>query len=337
MNRCRSGGRASCVFEKNRRTGPLRFAQPPRGDEMGGMPEEKLTGCMLGSALADAIGELAFHSADEEALRARIASVATLRYTDDTAMAMGLAQSLIACRTLDQEHLGRTFHTNFIAEPWRGYASGPPEVFARVHSQGIRYVEAAGRLFAGRGSFGNGAAMRVAPIGLYYHDAKDLYEKAGASAEVTHTHVLAKDGAGIQAVAVARAAGLDPAAPFPLESFLRGLIDAARTPEFQEKLQLVRSLVTADVDCRQAAGALGQTVAVHESLPFAIYAFLRHPDSFERCIMCAVLSGGDRDTLGAMAGAVSGAFLGVDAIPLEWRAKLENRDILAALAAALSP
>ena len=63
------------------------------------------------------------------------------------------------------------------------------------------------------------------------------------------------------------------------------------------------------------AQKLGQTVAAHESVPFAVYSFVRRPRSFEECLNCAVLNGGDRDTLGAMACAVSGAFLGVDSIP----------------------
>ena len=59
---------------------------------------------------------------------------------------------------------------------------------------------------------------------------------------------------------------------------------------------------------------MGQSVKIHESLPFAIYAFLAHPHSFEGCLLDTVLSGGDRDTLGAMAGAILGAYLGVAAI-----------------------
>ena len=56
----------------------------------------------------------------------------------------------------------------------------------------------------------------------------------------------------------------------------------------------------------------------------ALYAFLRHPQSFQDCLFCAILNGGDRDTLGAMACAVSGAYLGIDAIPQDRRSKLEN-------------
>jgi poly(ADP-ribose) glycohydrolase ARH3 len=71
-------------------------------------------------------------------------------------------------------------------------------------------------------------------------------------------------------------------------------------------------------------------------MPFAIYSFMRNSDSFENCIFCAVLHGGDRDTLGAMAGAISGAYHGIDAIPLAWKKKLENIDFIEKLARELA-
>jgi poly(ADP-ribose) glycohydrolase ARH3 len=52
-----------------------------------------------------------------------------------------------------------------------------------------------------------------------------------------------------------------------------------------------------------------------ESLSFPIYSSLRFASSFEDCLYCAIMHGGDRDTLGAMAGAISGAYLGFEAIP----------------------
>jgi poly(ADP-ribose) glycohydrolase ARH3 len=71
-------------------------------------------------------------------------------------------------------------------------------------------------------------------------------------------------------------------------------------------------------------------------VPFALYAFLRYPQSFEACLFCAILNGGDRDTLGAMACAVSGAYLGIEAIPPAWRARLENREHIEELALELA-
>jgi poly(ADP-ribose) glycohydrolase ARH3 len=71
-------------------------------------------------------------------------------------------------------------------------------------------------------------------------------------------------------------------------------------------------------------------------MPFAVYSFLRNSKSFRECLFCAVLNGGDRETLGAMAGGLSGAYLGIDAIPEAWRQKIENRSYLEDLALALA-
>jgi poly(ADP-ribose) glycohydrolase ARH3 len=298
--------------------------------------KSKFLGGIMGSALGDAIGELAFRGLGEMGLRSQIAQRDVLIYTDDTAMAIGLAESITQVGRLDKQHLGDTFRANFRREPWRGYASGPPTVFSLVERYGISYSEAACSLFGGQGSFGNGAAMRIAPVGLFFHDSPDLYEPARASASVTHAHPIGVDGAAVLAWATAQAVRLNPQEPFPFERFSQGLIDFARTAEIRDKMVLARTLIVEGVPPPDAARRLGRSVAVHKSMPFAIYAFLRHPQSFEACLFCAILHGGDRDTLGAMACAVSGAYLGIEAIPQAWRGKIENRQHIEELARQLA-
>ncbi|MBE9546987.1 MAG: ADP-ribosylglycohydrolase family protein, partial [Proteobacteria bacterium] len=197
-------------------------------------------------------------------------------------------------------------------------------------------TDAARGLFGGIGSFGNGAAMRIVPVGLFFHRSADLYEKACASAEVTHANSLGMDGAAVQACAVAQATRLDYQKDFPSKEFMEELIDFPRTSEIRGKMILVRNLLTGNVPPDVAARQIGRSVAVHESMPFAIYSFLRHPESFTDCLFCAVLNGGDRDTLGAMASAISGAYLGMEAIPVSWKEKLENRAYIEELALQLS-
>jgi poly(ADP-ribose) glycohydrolase ARH3 len=167
--------------------------------------------------------------------------------------------------------------------------------------------------------------MRIAPVGLFFYNSRDLYKEASASAEVTHAHPVGMDGAAVQAMAVALAVKRDPRKGFPKGSFIKALMDFARTPEIQNKMKTVQTLIKESIPPDKAAEMLGQTVAIHESMPFAIYCFLRYPESFEECLFCAVLNGGDRDTLGAMACAISGAYLGIEAIPQAWRQKLERR------------
>lgn len=191
----------------------------------------KFLGGMLGSALGDAIGELAFSYPSEKALWTIIKKTDLLQYTDDTAMALGIAESLGERGTIDPHHLGETFRKNFEREPWRGYGPGPPTVFTLVR-QGCSYQEAAQRLFGGEGSFGNGSAMRITPIGLFFYNSKDLFKRATQSAEVTHAHPLAKDGAAILAHAVAMAVSLNPEEEFPIDQCLSKLKKLPRTLKF---------------------------------------------------------------------------------------------------------
>jgi len=312
--------------------------------------KKKFIGAMLGSALGDAIGEIVLYKAargliENHDVRCSVsvteliklaAEFNQLKYTDDTAMAIGLAESLISRGRIDPQRLGDRFRINYDREPWRGYAGGPPAIFLMVEQRGLSYVEASQRvgeaLYGAQGSYGNGAAMRITPLGLYFYDDPDLYSLVEASAKPTHTHPVAADGAAVLAKAIAIAVELLPQQAFDQQSFCRELIGFARTPEITEKMRLVLTLLLGGASPSEAADKLGRGVSTHESVPFAIYSFLREPISFMSCLLCAVTNGGDCDTLGAMACGISGAYLGVDAIPKNWAKKLENRAYIAQLA-----
>lgn len=274
----------------------------------------------MGSALGDAIGELAFEYKTEERLRSNLEGIDELRYTDDTAMAIGIAESLVEKREVDQEHLGETFKKNYREEPWRGYGQGPPKIFDMVES-GMGYVEAAETLFGGEGSKGNGAAMRIAPVGVSFCGEEDQYEKAVKTAEVTHTHRLGKDGAGVLAVAVGRAAEAEDISTVEFASELTG---KARTEEFTDSLRNASDLLRNDASRKEAAEELGTSVLIERSVPYAIFSFLKDHGSYEESLMNAIMVSGDRDTIGAMTGALAGAYLGADAIPKTWRDRLED-------------
>jgi poly(ADP-ribose) glycohydrolase ARH3 len=290
--------------------------------------KSKFLGALVGSALGDAIGELAFQFPVKDRLITVVDQSLQLRYTDDTAMAIGLAESLVENGDILENHLGNTFSNHFAREPWRGYASGPPNIFSLVKMKGMTYCEAAKSLFHGQGSLGNGAAMRIVPVGLFFCDSSELYEKACASAAVTHTHPIGIDGAAIQAQAVAHAVKLNPQNALPTGQLFQVLIKCARTPQIKEKLETVQHLIAEDASPDRAANRLGRSVAVHESMPFSLYSFFRYPHDFEECLFCAILNGGDRDTLGAMACALSGAYLGIHAISQAWQNRLENRSYI---------
>jgi poly(ADP-ribose) glycohydrolase ARH3 len=294
----------------------------------------KFVGAMIGTALGDAVGERAFHT---DILKlVPDADKQTLTYTDDTAMAIGLAESLIACGGISERHLGDTFRKNWSLEPWRGYGGGPPNIFREVEYSGRSYRSAAGSLYGGEGSLGNGAAMRIAPVALLYYDAETLYEKVEASSVVTHTHPVGIDGAAVLAKAIGFAVVQDATqGSFSSGKLVSELAAFARTSEIREKIDGIGHCLEAGLPPQASADALGRGVEAHLSVPFALYSFMKYPYSFKDCLVCASENGGDRDTLGAMACAISGAYLGVEAIPGDWRARLENETYIERLAAGL--
>jgi len=284
--------------------------------------QRKFLGCLMGLAIGDALG--APFEGKESVNRAEVRAVAErteiLRYTDDTHMALGVAESLVACRGFDGQHMAETFVRNFEREPWRGYGPGPPRIFHRI-KLGARWDRAAGDVYPG-GSFGNGAAMRAAPVGLfYYRNREELREVAYLSSQITHAHPLGKEGAALQACAVALAVICGPTgAP---NDFLAGLKAFAAHDIYKHKLQRVGELLIAG-NKAEVVASLGNGIEAFNSVPTAVYCFLRHPGSFEEVVVKAISLGGDTDTIASMAGAISGAWLGIEAIPGEWMEKLEN-------------
>jgi len=295
----------------------------------------KFAGSLVGTGVGDALGAgLEGRSAvDEVGVRALADRHDVLDYTDDTHMMIGVAESLIEMKGFDGEHMAHRFVENYDREPYRGYGPGPPRIFGMIKA-GEAWDRAAARLYSG-GSFGNGSAMRVAPVGLfYYDDMAGLRDTAYRSSEITHAHELGKEGAALQAYAVALATAVDPPAGIHVESFLLRLLDFCQHQTYKEKLETIRGLL-GKADKSTVIGELGHGIEAFNSVPTAIYSFLSFPDSFADAVVYAISLGGDTDTIGAMTGAISGAYLGVEAVPAEWQHKLENREYIAGLAESL--
>jgi len=235
-----------------------------------------------------------------------------LRYTDDTQMAIGVAETLTARDRPTVDDYAQAFVRNY--QPWRGYGRGARFVLERIED-GVDPREAAVAYFP-TGSYGNGAAMRVAPVGLRFRgDVEALLAQARASALPTHAHALGVEGA----VLLARAVGLLVAAErFDRDAFFDALLETASEAAFASKLERARGIGGEDV------GALGNGIEALESVPTALACFACWPDSFADAVGSAILLGGDTDTIAAMTGALSGAFLGESAIPHPWLDALED-------------
>jgi poly(ADP-ribose) glycohydrolase ARH3 len=297
-----------------------------------GKLKSKFLGCLVGTAIGDALGagREGMGMSRSEDIVSLAEKLGQLIYTDDTHMTIGIAESLIENKGFDGEHMAQTFIRNYEAEPWRGYGPGPPIIFGMIKS-GEAWDSAANGLYRG-GSFGNGSAMRVAPVGLLYsRNLEKLREIAYQSSSITHSHELGKEGAALQACAVALALNTPSDEDIDREAFLSGLQDFIQDRLYKEKVTRIRELL-GEQDKAKVVAVLGNGIEAPRSVPTAIYCFLRQPQSYKDTVIYAVSLGGDTDTIAAMAGAISGAYLGIEAIPSEWRAKLENRKYIEALA-----
>lgn len=277
---------------------------------------DRARGALLGTFVGDALG-MPFEGAPPASIPERLemldARLGRGTYTDDTQMAIALAESLVECGGVDEEHIGKAFLAAY--DPQRGYGSGTRAVLTLI-SQGVAAIDAAARVFDGRGSLGNGAAMRVAPIAVRYADDPELLlEAARRSARITHAHPVGVDGAVVQAAAVGAAlGGTDP---------LQAARAAAATPELRERLAAASRLIAQRPAPDIVATALGNSSRADGSVPTAIYAASAHP-RFEDAVSFAVRCGGDADTIGAMAGAIAGARDGATAVPTRWRDQLDD-------------
>jgi poly(ADP-ribose) glycohydrolase ARH3 len=297
-----------------------------------GRLKSKFLGCLVGTAIGDALGagwegRGMSRSEDIVSLAERLEQ---LIYTDDTHMTIGIAESLIESKGFNGERMAQTFIKNYQAEPWRGYGPGPPRIFGMINN-GEAWYSAANRLYRG-GSFGNGSAMRVAPVGLLYsRNLEKLREIAYQSSSITHSHELGKGGAALQACAVALALNTPSDEDIDKEAFLVKLQNFIRNQLYKEKVAQIRESL-GEQDKAKVVAVLGNGIEALRSVPTAVYCFLRQPQSYKDTVIYAISLGGDTDTIAAMAGAISGAYLGIEAVPSEWRAKLENREYIEDLA-----
>ena len=200
-------------------------------------------------------------------------------------------------------------------DPDRGYGGGTRRVI-ELWASGTPVASAAGQIFGGQGSRGNGAAMRVAPVAVRFHNhPQQLRAEAARSARVTHAHPVGEDGAVVQAAAIGAA--------LRGEDILDRAHTDARTPEMAEGLAVVGELITASREPAEVHARVGSSSDAQESVCAALYSALAHP-AFDEAVRFAVRLGGDTDTVAAMTGAIVGARDGVESIPARWLEALED-------------
>jgi poly(ADP-ribose) glycohydrolase ARH3 len=246
-----------------------------------------------------------------------------LRYTDDTALTIALAQHLIEGGSLaDGDELLRSYARQWALDPTRGYSRGTASLLATFRAGG-----------PGRGAIdlprraSNGAAMRVAPVAVRPASPSTVLDLARRSAQATHAHPEAQLYACVQAIAVHLALHRPAGVALDGDRYLTEISEWIADPDVDRRLRAVRRLTRSPTPERIAA-ELGTGIWARESVPAAICAAVVHAGSFVDAVSLAIRLGGDTDTTASMTGAISGALLGETAIPAPWLGRVEGTDLL---------
>jgi ADP-ribosylglycohydrolase len=232
-------------------------------------------------------------------------------------MAVAVVEILCEHGQIEQEALARRFAARY--EPNRGYGAGAHQLLRELR-RGRPWESASRALFGGDGSLGNGAAMRVAPLGAFFaHDLDRVADEAARSAEVTHAH--AEGAAGAIAVAIAAAlACWSHRKPLDARGFLRAveerLPSSATRDGVADASRLSESIGV--VDAARVLGN-GSRVTAPDTVPFCLWVAARHADSFAEALWATARGLGDIDTNCAIVGGVLALRLGVSEIPPAWR------------------
>ncbi|HTT21557.1 MAG TPA: ADP-ribosylglycohydrolase family protein [Candidatus Sulfotelmatobacter sp.] len=281
---------------------------------------------LQGLSCGDAFGERFFVHSDvaRSLIAQRAIPSRPWRFTDDTAMAVAITEVLEKFGEIHPERLAENFGKHFIADPYRGYGPAMHTLLPELAKHPEYWKQLSSQLFEGRGSFGNGAAMRVAPVGAFFaDDLEELVKQATMSAVITHSHPEGIAGA----IAVALAAALawrHKTSPVSPRDFLQRICE--RTPMSEVHLGIMKALALLEnITVEQAASALGTGVRVsaQDTVPFCLWAAALHLNDYEEAMWVTVAGLGDRDTTCAIVGGIVALSAGVENIPPSWVASRE--------------
>lgn len=288
--------------------------------------QDKYEGCLLGLACGDAVGTTV-----EFKRRGSFAPITEMvgggpfnlvagQWTDDTSMALCLAESLLAQKGFDakdqMDRYLRWYNDGYMSS--KGYCFD----IGLTISGALKNYSLHQNPYAGSThprTAGNGSIMRLAPIPLYYLlSLEQTIHFAGESSRTTHGSEEAVESAKLFAVLIRMALlGHDKQ-----EILFKN--------EYYSNTATVNALAQRDYLVKEEKHIKGSGYVI-ESLEAALWCFAR-TDSFEQAVLKAVNLGDDADTTAAIVGQIAGAYYGVSAIPSSWLKKLYNVEFIRGLA-----
>lgn len=287
---------------------------------------DRARGALLGLAVGDALGTtLEFSRRDSLPRQTEMTGGGPFglkpgQWTDDTAMALALADSLLAHKGLDPRDL-----TDRFVDWWRNgrySCTGTCFDIGATTARALARIEASGEPFSGSvdpEEAGNGSLMRVAPVALFALCNTALADRIAADqSRTTHGAVQAVEACIVFTRLLHRAILGVPEPLQPLDWTGDPAIATIAAGGWRTKQrQVIRSSGYVVHTLEAALWATGQT------------------RSFEEALVLAVNLGEDADTVGAVTGQIAGAFYGASAIPPRWLECLAWRDRITQTADAL--
>ncbi len=322
------------------------------------MTEDRMLGALMGTAVGDALG-MPVEGLSHTNVRTYYKGIQQYepdrhrrdleagQWTDDTQFTFALAEALTdwlqatAHPNRFEAALAERLSAAYVALLPQARRWGPTSHTAiRRLAAGTPWTEAGDAVHPS-----NGAAMRAAPLGVWWAVLEVPFTQAlafiRAVLEITHRHPTALVAGFGQAFAIAEVLRIPPEA-FNPQAFWTRLIDAVLEAEAElgdtsaacsRRLALLTDhLRDFPLDLQDLCH--GTSARADESWPFAVAMFARNPDLLEATLLSAINVGGDADTVGAMVGALLGARHGWHAFPDAWRCRLETADRLEASARA---
>jgi ADP-ribosylglycohydrolase len=309
--------------------------------------KDQFSGCLIGQCLGDALGYVVEGFSPEACERYVEDVLKTERigefghwpfpfgqYSDDSQLARELLLSYVKCNKFDPQDYAGRIRTIFSEKKVVGYGETTWDAAVRL-VMGTPWEEAG----TPAPSAGNGSAMRAAPIGLFFFDNTGLLiQAAHDQGRITHKDPRCSAGAVAISGAVALVLQDKPINP---DSFISSLVDWSGKiePAFASELiklsewislppeRAVTYISKAGIDAGYPLEDewQGITPFVISSVLWSLYSFLRTPEDYWETICTAIEVGGDVDTTAAMAGAISGAYLGLNAIPSQLTNRLTDQ------------
>ena len=244
-------------------------------------------------------------------------------YTDDTEMAIAIVQLLTSRGRIVQDELAQRFAARFAANPDRGYGAVAFWILSRI-SAGDEWRSVAAEPYGGTGSLGNGAAMRVGPLGAYFaDDLPRVVSEATLSAAITHAHPEGQAGA----VAVALAAAIAGTRPGADRTALLEIADRLGSGEVRDRLVRAADLPVVSPSEAGAILGTGLRISAHDTVPYALWCAFGNLHDYRAAQMTAIAglesAASDRDTVCAIVGSIVAMSCADSTIPADWIAQRE--------------